>query len=109
MRALFCPRMLGRILLTRQARTGASASEVILNGVLRGLLQETRNGGIDSRSVAIAHWRLLENRRIRGARRQVSPDKTRVPFIGLVQLQVRPSPDRFRKREPRPNDQFVAV
>src|SRR5256885_10468520 len=109
MRALLRFRMLGGKLLTRQARAGASASEVLLNGVLRGLLQETCSGGIDSRGVGIAHRRPLENRRIRRARRQISPDKARVPFVGLIELQVRASCDRLRKGEPRRNHQCVVV
>ena len=54
MRALFCFRMLGRIPLTRQASADASTPEVLLNGVLGGLLQEALSGGIDSRGVARA-------------------------------------------------------
>src|SRR5207247_2875986 len=86
-----------------------STSEVLLNGVLCGLLQETRNTGIDSGGVAVAHRRLLEDRRIRSASGQVSPDKARVPFIGLIELQIRASRDRLRKGEPRRNHQCVVV
>src|SRR6266567_824265 len=103
MRALFYFGMLGRIPLTRQASADASTPEVLLNGVLGGLLQEARSGGIDSRGIGIAHRRFPENRRVRGTRRQISPDKARVPFIGLIELQVRASRDRLRKGEPRRN------
>src|SRR5213592_2466857 len=47
----------------RQDSPRASTSEVLLNGVLGGLLQDTRRGGIDSGGVGIAHRRFPENRR----------------------------------------------
>src|SRR5438093_12179600 len=84
----------------RQDSPRASTSEVLLNGVLGGLLQETRRGGIDSGGIGIAHRRFPENRRIRGTRRQISPDKARVPFIGLIELQIGASRDRLRQGEP---------
>src|SRR5882762_5531418 len=101
--------MLGRIPRTRQASADASTSEVLLNGVLGGLLQETRSDGIDSSGVSIAHRRFLENRCVRGTRRQISPDKARVPFIGLIELQIRAPRDRLRKGQPGRNDQCVVV
>src|SRR2546423_2495556 len=107
MRALLRFRMLGGKLLTRQARAGASASEVLLNGVLRGLLQETCSGGIDSRGVGIAHRRPLEKPPIRPARPPISPHKAPVALVGLVELQSRAACDRPRQGGAPPNHQGV--
>src|SRR5258708_38996976 len=82
-------------------------AQVLLDGLPRDFLKESRDLRIQPAVVRKARWRLAVQRRIDRGRPEIRPGEAGVALVRIVQVHLRIACDRFRGSEARRDDQYV--